>query len=176
MPSATSTFTESLVEDAALAWLRELGYTVAHGPDLAPEMPHAERTSFSDVVLVDRLRAALARLNPALPDDAREDALRQVLHVSSPGLVETNRRFHALLTGGVPVEYRRPDGSPAGDRAWLADFAAPERNDWLAVNQFTVIEGRVNRRPDIVLFLNGLPLAVLELKNPADEHATIAGA
>jgi type I restriction enzyme R subunit len=172
----TASFTESVVEDAALDWLRELGYAVAHGPEIAPEMPGTERASFADVVLAGRLRAAIARLNPALPEAAREDALRQVLRVAGPGLIESNRRFHALLTGGVPVEYRRADGSPAGDRAWLVDFAQPARNDWLAVNQLTVIEGRANRRPDVVVFVNGLPLGVVELKNPADENATIAGA
>lgn len=170
------TFTESIVEDAALDWLAELGYAIAHGQEIAPGEPRAERESFGDVVLVGRLRAALARLNPGLPEEAREDALRQTLRVAGPGLVESNRRFHALLVGGVPVEVKRPDGSTAGERAWLVDFDMPARNDWLAVNQFTIIEGRANRRPDIVVFVNGLPLATLELKNAADENATIAGA
>ncbi|MGH2500968.1 MAG: type I restriction endonuclease, partial [Ktedonobacterales bacterium] len=170
------TFTESIVEDAALDWLAELGYGIRHGQDIAPGEPQAERDSFGEVVLVGRLRAALMRLNSRLPEEVREDALRQTLRVGGPGLVESNRRFHALLTGGVPVEVKRPDGSTAGERAWLIDFDTPERNDWLAINQFTIIEGRANRRPDIVLFVNGLPLAVLELKNAADEHATIAGA
>ena len=173
-----SAFTESLVEEAALDWLRGLGYAVAYGPDLAPGEPATERAGFGDVLLLGRLRAALVRLNPGLPSEALDDALRKVTHPESPSLVENNRRFHRRLVEGVDVEYRRPDGGLAGDRAWLVDFDHPENNDWLAVNQFTVIENRANRRPDIVLFVNGLPLAVIELKNPADdaERATMRGA
>ncbi|MCC6191707.1 MAG: type I restriction endonuclease subunit R [Anaerolineales bacterium] len=176
-------FTESVVEDAALDWLRDLGYAVAHGPEIAPGEPASERTSFGDVVLVGRLREALARLNPALPEEARQEALRKVLRPGNPSLVENNRRFHHWLVDGVDVEYRRPDGRLAGDKVWLADFNQPASNDWLAVNQFTVIEGRTargraghHRRPDIVLFLNGLPVAVIELKNAADEDATVRAA
>jgi type I restriction enzyme R subunit len=174
--SASGTFTESIVEEAALTWLRELGYAVRSGPSIAPGEPAAERASFGDVVLVDRLRAALARLNPTLPAEALDDAVRQVLHASSPSLIERNRHFHSLLVNGVDVEYRRPDGSLTGGTAWLVDYARPEANDWLAVNQLTVIEGKAHRRPDIVLYVNGLPLAVIELKNPADEHATLRAA
>ena len=159
-------FTESVVEDAALDYFRELGYAVAFGPEIAPEEPGAERASFGDVILVERLRAALARLNPTIPTDALEEALRLVTNPDSPNLIENNRRFHKLLTEGVDVEYRRKDGSLAGDKVWLVDFDHPDKNDWLAVNQFTIIEGRENRRPDIVLFINGLPLGVIELKNP----------
>ncbi len=167
---------ESIVEDAALQWFGELGYTLAHGPDLAPGEPAAERDGFGDVVLVGRLRAAIRQLNPAIPEDAREDALRKVLRVAMPSLVQTNRAFHQLLRDGVPVEYPRPDGSIAGDHVRLVDFDEVLANDWLVVKQFTVIEGQHNRRPDIVVFLNGLPLAVIELKNAADEEATIWGA
>jgi type I restriction enzyme, R subunit len=169
-------FNESIVENAALQWFGELGYTLAHGPDLAPGEPGAERDGFGDVVLVGRLRNAIRRLNPAIPEDAREDALRKVLRVATPSLVQTNRAFHRLLRDGVPVEYPRPDGSIAGDHVRLVDFDEVPANDWLVVNQFTVIEGQHNRRPDIVVFLNGLPLAVIELKNAADEEATIWGA
>ena len=168
--------TESIVEDAALQWFGELGYTLAHGPDLAPGEPAAERDGFGDVVLAGRLRNAIRRLNPAIPEDAREDALRKVLRVATPSLVQTNRAFHRLLRDGVPVEYPRPDGSIAGDHVRLVDFDEVLANDWLVVNQFTVTEGQHNRRPDIVVFLNGLPLAVIELKNAADEEATIWGA
>ena len=167
---------ESIVEEAALQWFGELGYTLAHGPDLAPGEPAAERDGFGDVVLVGRLRNAIRRLNPAIPEDAREDALRKVLRVAMPSLVQTNRAFHRLLRDGVPVEYPRPDGSIAGDHVRLVDFDDVPANDWLVVNQFTVIEGQYNRRPDIVVFVNGLPLAVIELKNAADEEATIWGA
>lgn len=165
--------TESIVEDAALTWLRELGYAICHGPDIAPGESASERDSFGDVVLVGRLRDAIHRLNPAIPEDAREEALRKVLRPETPSLVGNNRRFHAMLRDGVEVEYCRADGSIAGDRVRLIDFDNAQANNWLAVNQFTVIEGQHNRRPDVVIFVNGLPLAVIELKNAADEGATI---
>ena len=174
---------ESIVEDAALEWFGELGYAVGHGPHLAPGEPAAERDSFGEVVLVGRLREAIRRLNPAIPEEAREEALRKVLRVGTPALVQTNRAFHRMLRDGVPVEYPRPDGSIAGDHVRLVDFGDVRANDWLAVNQFTVIEGasshgsagasQHNRRPDIVVFVNGLPLGLIELKNAADEDATI---
>ena len=168
-----STLNESIVEDAALTWFGELGYAIGHGTNMAPGEPAAERDSFGDVVLVGRLRDAIWRLNPDIPEDARADALRKVLRVGTPSPTQTNRNFHAMLRDGVPVEYRRADDSIAGDHARLVDFENPKNNDWLAVNQFTVIEGQNNRRPDIVMFVNGLPLAVIELKNAVDEDATI---
>jgi type I restriction enzyme R subunit len=164
---------ESTVEDAALTWFGELGYAVGHGPHMAPGEPAAERASFGDVVLAGRLRHAIDRLNPEVPPDAREDALRKVLRLGTPSLTQTNRVFHRMLRNGVEVEYRRLDGSIAGDHVQLVDFTNASSNDWLAVNQFTVVEGQHNRRPDIVVFVNGLPLAVIELKNAADEDATI---
>lgn len=167
------TINESIVESAALDWFAGLGYAVAHGPHLAPGEPDAERDSFSQVLLVGRLRDAIARLNPAIPADAREDALRRVVRIATPSLIQTNRAFHKLLRDGVEVEYRRPDGSIAGDHVRLVDFTNSAANDWLVVNQLTVIEGQHNRRPDLVVFVNGLPLGVIELKNAADENATI---
>jgi type I restriction enzyme R subunit len=164
---------ESIVEDAALTWFGELGYAVGHGPHLAPGEPASERSSFGEVVLVGRLREAIRRLNPRIPQAALEEAQRKVLLVGTPSLNQTNRTFHRMLRDGVEVEYRRPDGSIAGDRVRLLDFAEEDANDWLVVNQYTVIEGQHNRRPDIIVFLNGLPLAILELKNAADEEATI---
>jgi type I restriction enzyme R subunit len=164
---------ESIVEDAALEWFGELGYAVGHGPHLAPGEPAAERDSFGKVVLVGRLREVIRRLNPVIPAEAREEALRKLLRVGTLSLTQTNRSFHRLLRDGVPVEYPRPDGSIAGDHVRLVDFDDVDSNDWLAVNQFTVIEGQHNRRPDIVVFLNGLPLGLIELKNAADEDATI---
>ena len=115
-------------------------------------------------------------LNHSIPAEARDEAHRKVLRSESAGTVENNRRFHRMLTEGVDVEYRRQDGSIAGDKVRLVDFADPARNDWLAVNQFTVVENRKNRRADVVVFVNGLPLAVIELKNPGDENATTKGA
>jgi type I restriction enzyme R subunit len=167
------TLNESIVEHAALTWFRELGYSVGHGPHIAPGEPAAERDSFGDVVLVGRLRDAIRRLNPAIPEDAGDEALRKVLRVGTPSLNQTNRAFHKMLRDGVEVEYARPDGSIAGDHARLINFAEADTNDWLAVNQFTVIESQHNRRPDIVVFVNGLPLGLIELKNAADEDATI---
>jgi len=167
------TFNESTVEEAALSWFLELGYTVIHGVDIAPGEPQAERDSYTDVVLLRRLQDAVRRLNPKIPEEAREEAVRKLLRQETPSLVANNRRFHAMLRDGVEIEYKRPDGSIAGDRVRLVDFVYPENDDWLAVNQFTVIEGQVNRRPDIVIFINGLPIAVIELKNAADENATI---
>ncbi len=170
-----SAFSESVVEDAALAWLQALGYAVLHGPDLAAGEPEAERSdpSCRDVLLEGRLRRALARLNPDLPPDAIEDAFRKLTRADAPSLVERNRAVHRMLVEGVAVEYRRKDGAIAGTQVRVIDFDAPASNDWLAVNQFTVSEGQHTRRPDVVLFINGLPLAVIELKNPADENATV---
>ncbi len=168
-------FTESVVEDAALAWLEALGYAVLHGPDIAAGEPGAERSdpSYRDVQLEERLRNALARLNPDLPPDAIDDAFRKLTRADALSLVERNRAVHRMLVEGVTVEYRRKDGAIAGTQVRLIDFEVPTNNDWLAVNQFTVSEGQHTRRPDVVLFVNGLPLAVIELKNPADENATV---
>lgn len=167
------TVNEATVENAALAWLGELKYSVVHGPDIAPGGEAQERSSFGTVLLEERLRQAIARLNPKIPAEAQEEALRKILLVATPSFVQTNRTFHKMLRDGVAVEYRRPDGSIAGDNVKLVDFSDPDSNDWLAVNQFTVIENHHERRPDIVVFVNGLPLSLIELKNAADEEATI---
>ena len=166
-------FSESIVEAATLEWFGELGYSVGHGPHLAPGEPAAERDSFGNVILVRRLHESIRQLNPAIPDEAREEALRKVLRATTPSLTQTNRTFHRMLRDGVPVEYSRPDGSIAGDHVRLIDFDNVQANNWFAVNQFTVIDGQHNRRPDIVVFLNGMPLGLIELKNAADENATI---
>ena len=167
---------ESTVEDAALEWLAELDWSVVHGPDIAPDTPGAERADYGEVVLGRRLRDALARLNPGLPAAAREDALRKLIRPEGATLAARNRAFHRMATDGVTVEYRDAGGAIRGAQARAIDFDRPARNDWLAVNQFTVVEHRHERRPDVVLFVNGLPLAVIELKNPADEQATILSA
>jgi type I restriction enzyme R subunit len=173
--AALTTFTESVVEEAALAWLEALGYAVLHGPEIAVGETAAERSdpNYRDIVLEARLRQALAKLNPDLPPEALEDAFRKLTRVDAPSLVERNRAVHRMLVDGITVEYRRSDGSIAGAQARALDFDDPENNDWLAVNQFTVAEGQHTRRPDVVLFVNGLPLAVIELKNAADENATV---
>ena len=170
-----ASFTESVVEEAALDWLGSLGYAVLHGPDIAAGEPADERSdpNYRDVVLEGRLRQALARLNPELPPEALEDAYRKLIRTDVPSLLERNRAVHRMLVDGVTVEYRRKDGSIAGAQARVIDFDDPNNNDWLAVNQFTVCEGQYTRRPDVVIFVNGLPLVVVELKNAADEDTTI---
>jgi type I restriction enzyme R subunit len=165
--------TESTVESAALDWLGSLGWGIAYGPDIAPGTPTAERADYSEVVLARRLRDALAQLNPELPAEALEDAFRKLTHPEGADLIQRNRALHRLLVDGVAVEYRTPEGTIRGAQVRVLDFDRPDNNDWLAVNQFAVVENRHARRPDIVLFVNGLPLAVIELKNPADEDATI---
>ena len=165
--------TESVVEEAALEWLANLGYTVLNGPDIAPGERAAERNEYGEAILERRLHHALSRLNPELPPGALDDAFRKLTRPEGPTLEARNRKLHKMLVDGVTVEYRRQDGSIAGAQARVLDFDKLDNNDWLAVNQFTVVEGQYNRRPDIVLFINGLPLAVIELKNPADETATI---
>jgi type I restriction enzyme R subunit len=169
----TTAFMESVVEEAALAWLESLGWAIKHGPDIAPGELLAERSDYTQVVLEEGLHQALARLNPSLPAEAVEDALRRITRPVGATLEARNRAFHRMLVDGVTVEYRRPDGSIAGAQVRVLDFDDPENNDWLAVNQFTVVENKHERRPDVVLFVNGLPLAIIELKNPADEEATI---
>jgi len=165
--------TESDVEDAALGWLDGLGWSVAHGPDIAPDTLTAERADYGQVVLERRLRDALARLNKDLPAEALEDAFRKLNRPEGTSPETRNRAFHWMLVDGVTVEYRAHNGIIRGAQARVIDFDFPCNNDWLAVNQFTVVENNHERRPDIVLFVNGLPLGVLELKNPADEDATI---
>jgi type I restriction enzyme, R subunit len=174
-----SAFAESTVEQAALAWLASSGFAVAHGAEIAFGQPGAERSdpTYRDVALEWRLREALVRLNPTLPQEALDDAFRQIIRADGPSLIERNRAVHKMLANGVTVEYHRPGEPIRGAQARVIDFDDPDNNDWLAVNQFTVVgpQGH-NRRADIVIFVNGLPLGVIELKNPADEKATIGGA
>jgi type I restriction enzyme R subunit len=167
--------TESVIEQAALAWLEAIGWRIVHGPDIAAGESGAERCDphYRDVVLEQRLRNALARLNPELSAEALEDVFCKLTRVDAPMLIERNRATHRMLVDGVTIEFRRADGSIAGAQARAIDFDAPENNDWLAVNQFTLSEGQHTRRPDVVLFVNGLALAVIELKNAADENATV---
>ena len=168
-----TTLTESDVEQVALDWLANVGWKVAHGPDIAPDTPGAQRNDYGDVVLAQRLRDALAAMNPHLPAAALEDAFRKLIRPEGATLEARNRAFHRMLVEGVTVEYRANAGAIRGAQAQVIDFDNPDRNDWLAVNQFTVTENQHNRRPDVVLFVNGLPLGIIELKNPADEDATL---
>ncbi len=164
--------TEDQLEQEALGWLHDVGYLHCYGLDIAPDGPVPERSNYSQVLLVGRLREAITRLNPLVPLVAREDALQQVLNLDTPVLLAANRAFHQLLVNGVPVEYQK-DGETRGDFVRLIDFAEVGANEWLAVNQFSIKGAKHTRRPDIILFINGLPLVLLELKNPADEKADI---
>jgi len=167
---------EAEIESALLEQLAALGYRSTTDAVIGPEGGAPEREAYSEVLLQGRLAAAVARLNPGLPAEARADAVRQVEATVSPSLVEENRRLHRLLVDGVPIEYLAEDGNLRGDQVRLIDFDDLEANDWLAVGQFTVVENGVQRRPDVVLFLNGLPVVVFELKNPGGEQATLDAA
>jgi type I restriction enzyme R subunit len=168
-------FTESDAGEAALGWLESLGYTIRHGPEIAYNVDGGERADpgYRDTMLQNRLHRALTRLNPGLPAAAVADAYRKLLRVEAPNLIARNRVLHRMLVDGVSVEYSRSDGSIAGAQAQVIDFDRPDQNNWLAVNQFTIVKGQESRRADIVIFINGLPLGIVELKNPANENATV---
>jgi type I restriction enzyme R subunit len=166
---------ESVVEQAAIEWFQTLGYDYVAGPTLAPDGDAPERADWKTVILEGRLRAALARINRHLPTEAIDEVARRLLRRQSASLDEDNRQFHRDLGHGVELQVRRGE-EVRGDLAWLVDFANPANNDWLVVNQLTIQGPKHTRRPDIVVYLNGLPLAVIELKNPKDQNATLQGA
>jgi type I restriction enzyme R subunit len=167
-----SKITESDIELFTIEELETLGYQFLYGPDISVDGLFQERQSYNDILLADRLRTAVQKLNPGIPANAQEQALRTVQRIHSPELLTNNETFHRFLTDGVPVQYRS-NGDEKSDYVWLIDFTNPLNNEFLAVNQYTVIENNQNKRPDILLFVNGIPLVVIELKNPADENATI---
>ena len=169
----SSSITEFDVEEAALDWLRDLGWRVTYGPNIAPDTLGAERADYGEVILSGRLRDALDRLNPDLPAATLGDAFTKLTRPEGPTLETRNRAFHRMVVDGVTVEYRGDNGAIRGAQARVIDFEDPANNDWLAVNQFTIVENKNKRRPDVVLFVNGLPLGVIELKNPTDPEATI---
>lgn len=169
-------FTEDLVEQVALGILQDLGWRYEDPVSIAPDGPERRRVSNTETLLPGLLEDAARRLNPGIPDEALQAALKQVQITETPSLIEENRRIHRLLVDGIDVEYRRPDGSIKGDKVRLIDFANPANNDLMVTNQFTVVEAGQNRRPDVVAFVNGLPLVVIELKNAANENATIENA
>ena len=167
--------TESEIEKFAIELLEKQGYQYIHGPDIAPDSKKAERASYEDVILLEKLKTAVTRINPLIPAEAREDAIKQIARLNSPELITNNENFHRMLTEGINVTYQK-DGHSRGDLVWLINFNDPEDNDFIVLNQYTVIENHVNKRPDVILFVNGLPLVVIELKNPADENATVHSA
>ena len=177
--------TESKIEEFGIKLLERLGYEYVYGPDIAPDLPSSElqqagrenpeRNSYDEILLLGRLREAIARINTDIPDDSREEAIKEMQRIHSPELLTNNETFHRFLTEGIPVS-RTVDGDERGDRVWLIDFEHPLNNQFVAVNQFTIIEDGNNKRPDVLLFINGVPLVVLELKNAANEHATIKSA
>ena len=172
--------TENAIELLAIERLESLGYHYLQGQDIAPDSSTPERDSFEQVLLLKRLEAAVKKINPGISKEAQEEAVKAIQRITSPELINNNEAFHRYLTEGIPVS-RRIDGHERGDRVWLIDFENPEYNEFLVVNQFTVVstssssDGQ-NKRPDIVLFVNGIPLVVMELKNAADESATINSA
>ena len=165
---------ENAVEHEMLGWFEDLGYEVVFRPELAPDGANPERASYKRVILAGRLTDALHRLNPGLPAAAIADAVGLLTGAGAPGLLAGNHEFQRRLTRGVQVFWQQ-NGETCSDRARLVDFTNPEQNDWLVVNQFTVI-GSKERRPDVVVFLNGLPVAVFELKNAASETADVSAA
>ena len=166
-------FNESTIEQAAMEWISDLGWETAYGPDIAPDTPMAERADHGQVVLERRLRDALARLNQNLPNSTLDDVFRRFIRPEGATLEARNRSFHDALINGVTADVRGPDGTVSGVPVRISDFENPFANDWLAVNQFTVTENKNTRRSDIVLFLNGLPLGIIELKNPADDNTDV---
>lgn len=170
-----SRLTESAIEDFAIKLFERLGYGYVYGPDIAPDGDAPERSRFDEVLLTGRLESALKRINPRLPPALLQDALKELQRIHSPELLANNEAFHRLLTEGVPVSAQK-EGDERGERVWLIDFSKPENNAFVVANQFTVIENHQNKRPDLVLFVNGIPLVVIELKNAVDENATIKAA
>jgi type I restriction enzyme R subunit len=194
----TNKITESEIEKFAIELLEKQGYQYIYAPDIAPDLSACDlpapsearqagsdcrgtmhraptRQSFEDVLLIDHLKTAVGRINPSIPSDIREDAIKQIQRLNSSELIANNEAFHRMLTEGIKVTYQK-DGYNRGDLVWLIDFKNPENNDFIVANQFTVIENNINKRPDVILFVNGLPLVVIELKNPADENATVRSA
>nr|WP_207640822.1 type I restriction endonuclease subunit R [Desulfitibacter alkalitolerans] len=167
--------TENVIEEFAIELLEKSGYQYIYAPDIAPDSDAPERQSFEDVLLLEHLKTAIGRINPKIPTDAREDAIKQIQRLNSPELITNNEAFHRMLTEGIKVSYQQ-DGNDRGDLVWLIDFSKPENNNFIVANQFTIIENGVNKRPDIILFVNGIPLVIIELKNPADENATVKAA
>jgi type I restriction enzyme R subunit len=167
--------TENIIEAFAIELLDKLGYEYIYAPDIAYDGENPERDSYAQVLLLNRLRNAVKRINHSIPADAQAEAIKEIQRIASPELLSNNETFHRLLTEGIPVS-KRVDGDDRGDRVWLIDFKNPHNNEFVVANQFTIIENGNNKRPDVILFVNGIPLVVIELKNAADENTTINSA
>jgi type I restriction enzyme, R subunit len=167
--------TENIIEAFAIELLTKLGYGYVYAPEIAPDADRPERESFGQVLLVGRLQAAVRRINPGIPSHAQAEAIKEIQRIASPELLANNEAFHRFLTEGIPVS-KRVDGDDRGDRVWLIDFKNAHNNDFVVANQFTIIENGNNKRPDVLLFVNGIPLVVIELKNAADEKTTLHSA
>lgn len=167
--------TENTIEDFAIKLLEHLGYDYIYAPSIAHDGENPERNSYEEILLTNRMAEAVRRINPTVPPEAQEEALKEIQRLNSPELLTNNEGFHRMLTEGIKVSYQK-DGQQRGDLVWLVDFNTPENNDFIVANQFTVVEDGVNKRPDVILFVNGIPLVVMELKNAVDENATIKSA
>lgn len=167
--------TENIIEAFAIELLDKLGYEYIYAPDIAHDSENPERESYAQVLLLNRLQNAVKRINHSIPADAQAEAIKEIQRISSPELLTNNEAFHRLLTEGIPVS-KRVDGDDRGDRVWLIDFKNPHNNEFVVANQFTIIENGNNKRPDVILFVNGIPMVVIELKNAADENTTISSA
>ncbi|MDD4236845.1 MAG: type I restriction endonuclease, partial [Bacteroidales bacterium] len=166
---------EDHIEQFAIEQLKALGYEYIYAPEIAPDGTNPERENYQQVLLLNRLKTAIKRINPKIPADAQDDAIKEILRINSPDLIANNELFHRMLTEGINVSYQK-DGNKRGDLVWLIDFDNPINNEYIVANQFTIIEEGINKRPDIILFVNGIPLVVIELKNASDENATIHSA
>lgn len=169
-------FCESHLEEATLEWFEELGYEIVFAPDIAPDGEYPEREDYSDVVLNERLREALKRINPKMPDDALEDAFRQIVIPQSPSLIMNNKAFQKMITDGIDVQVKQPDNSYRTKKVYVFDFGKPLNNEFMVANQFTIIEHGVEKRPDFIAFINGIPLVIMELKSVSDENVDITDA
>lgn len=173
---AKNNFCESQLEEAILEWFEELGYEIVFAPDIAPDGEYAEREDYSDVILGDRLKEALARINPKLPERALDEAYRQILIPQSPSLLMNNKAFQKMITDGIDVSVKQKDGSYRTEKVYVFDFEKPLNNEFMAANQFTIIEHGVEKRPDVIVFVNGIPLVVIELKSASEEEVDITDA
>lgn len=169
-------FCESHLEEATLEWFEELGYEIVFTPDIAPEGEYPEREDYSEVILSERLKEALIRINPKLPSDVIEDAFRQIIIPQSPSLLMNNKAFQKMITDGIDVQVKQPDASYRTEKAYVFDFEKPLSNEFMVANQFTIIEHGVEKRPDVIAFVNGIPLVVIELKSASDENVDITDA